>query len=52
MNTQCILCGRPTTKAGRVCSKCTAELQETFEANINNKTKKHDKKSRKTNRKV
>ena len=52
METQCIICGRPTTDPGRVCKSCTKRLQDTFEENINNKTKSHDKKNRKSNRKV
>ena len=48
----CILCGGPTANKNRVCDKCNKALKETFEANINNKTKTHDKKSRSTNRKM
>ena len=44
---QCILCGRMTTNKSRVCDKCDKELQETFEENINNKTKNHDRSKKK-----
>ena len=37
---QCILCGAKTPNKGRMCDKCNEALQETFEENINNKTKR------------
>jgi len=53
VNEQCILCGKPTKHKNRVCDKCNNALKETFDENINNKTKtRDDKKSRKLNRKV
>jgi len=51
INEQCIMCGKPTTNENRVCDTCDKELQETFEANINNKTKSRSRKITRTNKK-